>query len=107
VIDQLFGLFDAMAPLSAEVTLWEEDNPGADYAARLWASSKPGYSVLDVHHDAMKLHVTRICKDGCTRILVYRNDPKCAHGLIEVLATKPRSLEGAVRRCALCKEVQP
>jgi hypothetical protein len=40
-IERLLNLFDALNVVDAEVVIFEEDIPGAEYAARLWASSRP------------------------------------------------------------------
>lgn len=74
LVERLLNLFDASILVDGEVVLWEDKSPGAEYAARLWASTKPGMSVEVVDHKDLDMQVTRILQRGQTCILVYRNN---------------------------------
>lgn len=75
-VPTLLSLFDSLAKLErADVALFEEDVPGAEYAARLWASSKPGVSIKVARNDigdGMPFEVVRVVRGHQTLITIHR-----------------------------------
>lgn len=71
-VERMFTLFDAAQLTGAEIVLWEEESPGAEYAARLWASPKAEMHIDVRTHIDLDIHALRVVRHGKTFITVYR-----------------------------------
>jgi hypothetical protein len=71
-VDALLALFDALHAIgNGDVTLFEDDVPGAEYAVRLWASTKPDYSVVVYNYDGAG-DVVRVIRGHQTFCAIHR-----------------------------------
>lgn len=91
MVAKLLALFDA-AFLIADVNLalFEEEAPGAEYAARLWASAK-GLRVEvrtnDVDHHRNPFEVVHIRRGFKTLISIHRREPTQTEVALDKLRT--------------------
>lgn len=74
-VDPLIALFDAADRFVTMVTLFEDLTPGAEYAVRLWASTRPNVSIRVasyVNADGSTFEVVHVDKGYQTFISIHR-----------------------------------
>jgi hypothetical protein len=76
-VSKLIGLFDAADCVECDVTLFEHESPGAEYAARLWASTRNYRIEISTQlgdDDKIPFQVVYVLKGARTLIRIHRKD---------------------------------